>query len=83
MITCSSLQGFSPPPANYEVRGTYQGSNGTFTDRCTSDTTLEEYYCPYETRCGPGMMDCAPFPTGRVESTMYECATRCVDGACE
>lgn len=80
---CSSLYGYNHPPTPTAVRETYEGSNGTFTDRCLSETELEQYVCAFQTICGAGMMDCAPFPTGQVISGVYECMTPCVDGACD
>lgn len=44
------------------------GTNGTFTDECDANGMLKEYYCDDKTICGPGMTDCAPYPTGEVIS---------------
>jgi hypothetical protein len=80
---CSSLIGFAQPPRLTAVRDTYEGSNGTFTDRCLSENELEQYACGYQTLCGPDMMDCAPYPTGQVISSVHECTAPCLDGACD
>jgi hypothetical protein len=81
-LRCSDLIGFAHPPVDPDVRETTTGSNGTFTDECAGQRALTEYYCEYETRCAPGGMMCAPYPTGEVVSRTTDCMFACGNGAC-
>lgn len=81
-VTCT-------PGAEYqqespEVRHTYAGSNGTFTDRCDGSGNLVDYGCEFKTQCGPGPNPaCGNYDTGRVTSATRDCAGMCVNGRCD
>lgn len=76
---------------NYFVKGSAKGSNGEFSDRCSSDTSLVEYYCEVKKYYGgdtsPGYLNNAnralEKSTGIVSLNQYPCPGGiCIDGAC-
>lgn len=76
---------------NYFVKGYAKGSNGEFSDRCASDTSLVEYYCEVKKYYGgdtsPGYLGNANRAleklTGTVSSNQFPCSGGvCIDGAC-
>jgi hypothetical protein len=81
-LRCSEQVGFAQRLPNSILRETTTGTNGTFTDECDANGMLKEYYCDYKTICGPGMTDCAPYPTGEVISRTTACMFRCSGGGC-
>lgn len=81
-LVCSEQMGFAQRPPNPILRETTTGTNGTFTDECDANGMLKEYYCEYKTVCGPGMTDCAPYPTGEVISRTTACMFLCRGGGC-
>jgi hypothetical protein len=81
-LVCSEQVGFAQRSPNPILRETTTGTNGTFTDECDASGMLKEYYCEYKTICGPGMTECAPYPTGNVISRTTACMFRCSGGGC-
>jgi hypothetical protein len=81
-LVCSEQVGFAQRSPNPILRETTTGTNGTFTDECDANGMLKEYYCEYQTICGPGMTDCAPYPTGKVISRTTACMFLCGGGGC-
>jgi hypothetical protein len=81
-LVCSEQVGFAQRSPNPILRETTTGTNGTFTDECDANGMLTEYYCEYKTIGGPGMTDCAPYPTGKVISRMTACMFLCGGGGC-
>ena len=76
---------------NYFVKGYAKGSNGEFSDRCYSETSLVEYYCETKKYYGgdtsPGYFGNAnralEKSTGIASSNKFPCpGGACKDGAC-
>jgi hypothetical protein len=64
------------------VRETYRGKNGEFTDECLGGN-LVQYACESSSMVGPpGDPTVWVSASGEVESLLYACDGRCVNGAC-
>jgi hypothetical protein len=81
VIVCPERLGLPELTLDPEVRQTIEGTNGTFSDECEANGDLVEYTCEMRELC-EFEGGCAPFPTGRVISRVFECAGACEDGAC-
>jgi hypothetical protein len=69
-------------PGSTEVRHTFTGSNGTFTDACDAQGNLFKYSCEEKNRC-VGMTCAGPIYTGRVNPPqLVDCLGTCRGGRC-
>jgi hypothetical protein len=78
-------QGAFPDPSTKslapDVRQTFAGTNGTFSDSCDSNGDLTAYRCKVD-QISAGDGSAIPTATGEVEQKTIACGGACVDGTC-